>query len=104
MTTREKLQAKGITLNLNTVLLCFSLIGGCITAIRFGGPILSMPDRQAKVETSMNEMQRKQDLQTEAIKTLADIQRDQSSMRRDVDRNMQKLEDIARRLDRIESR
>ncbi len=102
MTTREKLQDRGI--NLNTILLICGILSGVITAMRLGGPILNMPERSDKIESQIQhvtadvaKIQTTQAIQAESLKTLATISQAN-------DRLAAELSEVRRRLDRLEGR
>lgn len=73
--------------NLNSLLILVS-IGGCFfTAAFFIAPLKTMPDDVRNVKTDVSEMQKTQAVQTEALKTLAEVAKDGRELRRDFDRN-----------------
>jgi hypothetical protein len=120
MTTRQKLEQKGM--NLNTLILLITLGGGVFTAIKVGGPLLNVPEKMAEVDkqigdvaTQATNIERTQAVQTEALKTLAEVAKDSTSLRRDFEKSSaeasaerkdqgRQLDAIGRRLDRLESR
>ncbi len=102
MTTRQKLQDRGI--NLNTILILASLISVTIGGIRLAGPILDGPKRAEVVESKVAEIQRTQVAQTENLRSLTELFRDFREIRRDVDRQGSTIESHSTRLDRLESR
>lgn len=120
MTTRQKLEERGM--NLNTLLIIGSAIGCIFTAIKIGGPLLNVPEKMEQVDHQLSEVsdqtssiERTQAVQTEALKTLADVARDSRDLRREFDRTAgetaakqrateQSLDNVSRRLDRLEAR
>ena len=120
MTTRQRLEEKGM--NLNTLLLLFSLVGGIFATVKIGGPLLNVPEKMAQVDKQISDVgvqassiERTQAVQTEALKTLAEVAKDSRDLRRDFDRTSaeaqakekdtdRQLEGVTRRLDRLESR
>ncbi|GAA5117161.1 hypothetical protein JIN84_17820 [Luteolibacter yonseiensis] len=120
MTARQKLEEKGM--NLNTLLILFATAGGIFTAIKVGGPLLNVPEKMAQVDQQVSavagqaaNIERTQAVQTEALKTLAEVAKDSRDLRRDFDRSSaeseakhkdtdRQLEGVSRRLDRLESR
>lgn len=73
-------------LNLNSVMLVISISGCFITAVFYIAPLKSLPDDMKATRGDISEMQRTQAVQTEAIKTLAEVARDGRDLRRDFDR------------------
>lgn len=85
--------------NLNSVLILLS-IGGCIvTAVFFIAPLRTMPNDVKAMQGAMIDVQRTQAIQTEALKTLADVTKDGRDLRRDFDRESAKTEAAIRRHD-----
>lgn len=110
--TIQRIKDTGI--NLNTLLICVSLIGGFLTAAWFLYPLNTLPSDMKILQGDMKAMQHIQTVQTEAIRTLAEIARDTKEMRRDFDKHSAEsnaryhaqeraLEDIKRRLERVET-
>ena len=103
-----KLREKGI--NLNTALL---ILGGIVSTITIGKVILPLavvPERVQEVGHSVKEVRRDVDavakvqaVQTEALKRLTDIAAETQSTRREVDRHGAEIQEVRRRLDRLES-
>ncbi len=109
MTTREKLQDRGI--NLNTIILVFGILGGIFTAIRLGGPIVNMPERSAAIEqrigamaSEVSEIQTVQTVQAEALRQLTELAATSNDTRRETDRHSAEIAEIRRRLDRLEAK
>lgn len=120
MTTRQKLELKGI--NWNTLLLIIGILGALYTTIKLGGPILNMgttiekvEGRIASISTDMQNMRETQAVQTSVLKTLADVAKDSSTLRIDFEttkadtaserrEHTRQLEAINRRLERLEQR
>jgi hypothetical protein len=118
MTTRQKLEERGI--NLNTLILLASLLGGIFATIKIGGPLLNVPEKMAEVDEQLGNVsdkatsiERTQAIQTEALKTLADLAKESRDLRRDFDKTTadheakhreasRLLDGITRRLDRLE--
>lgn len=97
-------------LNLNTLLLILTIFGGLVPVMKVILPLAVVPEKVEKISTNVsalsvrtNELQRGQDIQAEALKTLIDVSRDGKEMRRDVDRHAAELQDVRRRLDRLEN-
>ncbi len=109
MTTREKLQDRGI--NLNTLILVCGIIGGVFTTVRLGGPIVNMPERSAAIEHRLTavsdevmKIQTAQTFQADALKRLTDIAETANDTRRETDRHSIEIAEIRRRLERLEAK
>lgn len=89
---------------LNTVLLVLSLLGGSITVVKFVAPLHTMPTELRTVQTEVRDMAHVQAVQTEALKTLAEVATDSKQLRRDVDRHEAELEGVQHRLENLEAR
>lgn len=110
MTVRS-LQERGI--NLNTLLLTISILGAIATAVLFIAPLKTLPLQQERMGDDLHEMKRTQAVQTEALKTLADVAKESRDLRREFDhytasdaandkvREME-LETIRRQLERLD--
>lgn len=79
-----------------------SIIGGIATVVLYVAPMGSMPEEVRSMQGEVRDMAKVQAIQTEALKTLAEVAKDSRQMRRDVDRNQAELEHVRRRLDSIE--
>ncbi len=104
----RNLQEKGI--NLNTALL---VLGGIVSTITIGkvllplavvpGQVQAVGDSVKEVRRDVDAVARVQAVQTEALKRLADIAAETQSTRREVDRHGAEIQEIKRRLERVES-
>lgn len=118
MTTRQKLEERGI--NLNTLILIGTLVGGIFATVKIGGPLLNVPEKMAQVDEQLgnvsdkaSSIEKTQAVQTEALKMLADIAKDSRDLRRDFDKSSadydakhreasRLIDGVTRRLDRLE--
>jgi uncharacterized membrane protein len=109
----KALTERGI--NLNTLLLAISILGAITTAVLFIAPLKTLPHAQERIQNDVHEMKRTQAVQTEALKTLAEVARESRDLRREFDHHSasstagdrardQELQAIRHRLDRLESR
>lgn len=101
MTTRQRAESVGI--NLNSLLLIFSIIGAIVTTIFFFAPLRTLPSDMKELQIHVQNVQQVQAVQTAALQTLAEVTADSKTMRRDVDSNSTRIEDVRRRLERIEN-
>jgi len=88
--------------SLNTVLLVLSILGGAVTVIKFVAPLSTMPAELENVQSDVRDMAHVQAVQTEALKTLAEVATDSKQLRRDVDRHEGELQGVKERLGRLE--
>lgn len=102
MTAREKLKEKGV--NLNTAIGVMTILGMVLTGAFFIAPLRTLPAQQEKMQDDVHEMKRTQAVQTEALKTLAEVAADSKQIRSDVIRHDAEIQEARRRLDRLESR
>jgi hypothetical protein len=111
MTTRQRIEATGM--NLNTLLLIFSIVGAIVTTVFFFAPLQTLPGDMQGVQKDVQTVQQTQAVQTEALKILAEVAKDARDTRRDFDKHSiesdakhhatdRELEGVKRRLDRIE--
>jgi hypothetical protein len=111
--TVKSLTDRGV--NLNTLLLTISILGAITTAVLFIAPLKTLPGAQERIQNDVNEMKRTQAVQTEALKTLADVAKESRDLRREFDQHSagstaadrardQELHAIRQRLDRLETR
>lgn len=102
-------------INLNTLLLSISILGAITTAVFFIAPLKTLPDAQERIQNDVHEMKRTQAVQTEALKTLAEVAKESRDLRREFDHysasssaiesaRQIELQNIRQRLERIESR
>lgn len=98
-------------MNLNTLILILTAIGGLVTVGKVLLPLAVVPEKVEQVGQSVSAVRRDVDdvaktqaVQTEALKRLADIAAETTTTRRDVDRHGAEIREVQRRLDRIESR
>jgi len=98
-------------MNLNTLILILTAIGGLVTVGKVLLPLAVVPEKVEQVGQSVSAVRRDVDdvakvqaVQTEALKRLADIASDANATRRDVDRHGAEIKEVQRRLDRIEAR
>lgn len=111
--TVKSLTDRGV--NLNTLLLGISILGAITTAVFFIAPLKTLPAAQERIQNDVHEMKRTQAVQTEALKTLADVAKESRDLRREFDYHSasstagdrardQELQAIRHRLDRLETR
>ena len=107
MTTSQKLNERGI--NLNTLLIAISILGAIVTSVLFIAPLKTLPYAQERIQNDVHEMKRTQAVQTEALKTLAEVAResrefDHYSATATANDNARhaELQNISRRLERLE--
>lgn len=111
MTTGQKLNERGI--NLNTLLIAISILGAIVTSVLFIAPLKTLPYAQERIQNDVHEMKRTQAVQTEALKTLAEVARESRDLRREFDHysatttandnaRQAELQNISRRLERLE--
>jgi hypothetical protein len=95
----------------STISLLLMLVGGAW----FIYPLRDLPEKSTQFERHLYELRQTQAIQTEALRTLADVAKESSQARRDIDillerttatarRHDSEIEGIKRRLDRLESR
>lgn len=96
-------------MNVNTVVGLVTLVGMVITGVFFISPLRTLPGDVHEVQNKMEDFSRTQAVQTEALKTLAEVAKDSREMRRDVDRidgsvrtHAVQLGDVTRRLEKLE--
>jgi hypothetical protein len=101
------------TFNLNSALSVATLTGMLGTGIFFIAPLKTMPGDMKLVRGDVTDVQRTQAVQTEALKTLAEVAKDSRDLRRDYDRTTAEssatlkrhdyeLEQVRRKLDKLE--
>lgn len=73
--------------NINSVLILMSIAGGLISAIFYFAPLRTLPEDMRGVQTDVRSIEQTQAVQTEALKTLADVAKDGRELRRDLDRH-----------------
>jgi hypothetical protein len=109
----DRLRDKGW--NLNSVLILMSIAGGIASAVFFVAPLRTIPDDMRGVQDDVETIQQTQAVQTEALKTLAEVAKDGRELRRDLDkhsaesnatirRHDAELDGVRGRLERLESR
>jgi hypothetical protein len=85
-------------INLNTIIGAMTILGMLITGVFFIAPLRTLPG-------DVDSVKRTQIIQTEALKTLADLARESKDLRRDFDKHSATSEakdaEQDRRLDRI---
>ena len=112
MTVRS-LNDRGV--NLNTLLIAISLLGAITTAVLFIAPLKTLPDAQERIQSDVHDMKRTQAVQTEALKTLAEVAKESRDLRREFDHYSAsdtandrardtELQNIRHRLDRLETK
>lgn len=89
--------------HLNIVLGLLSLIGIVVTAVFFIAPLKTLPGDLNRMQGEVRDIGLTQAVQTEALKTLADVASDTKNMRRDVDRNTSDIQSVKRDLDRLDT-
>lgn len=90
-------------LNLNTVIGLLSILSVIGTAVFFLAPLKTLPGDVRDMQQDVRDMQQTQAVQTEALKTLADVASDTKTMRRDVDKHEAAIDAVKERLNRLES-
>lgn len=91
-------------LNLNTVIGLLSILSVIGTGVFFLAPLKTLPDDVRHMQGDVQGMKQTQAVQTEALKTLAEVASDTKAMRRDVDKHESALESVKERLGKLESR
>ena len=91
-------------LNLNTVIGILSILSVVLTGIFFIAPLKTLPADVKDMQHDVKGMQQTQAVQTEALRTLAEVASDTKAMRRDVDKHEEALQGVKERLSRLESR
>ena len=91
-------------LNINTAVGLVSIATVLGTGIFFLAPLKTLPADVREMQHDVRQTRETQAVQTEALKTLAEVAKDSKETRRDVDRHSTELENVKRRLDRIETR
>lgn len=113
MTTGQKLTEKGV--NLNTLLIALSILGAIVTSVLFIAPLKTLPLAQERISDDVQEMKRTQAVQTEALKTLAEVAKESRDLRREFDQHSAtsiasdrsqdiELERVRQRLERLEAK
>lgn len=77
---------KPASFNLNSALSILTITGIVASGIYFLAPLKTLPEDMRGVRTDMNEVQRVQAVQTQALQTLAEVAKDGRELRRDFDR------------------
>jgi hypothetical protein len=90
-------------LNLNTVIGLLSILSVLGTGIFFLAPLKTLPEDVRHMQSDVQGMKQTQAVQTEALRTLAEVASDTKTMRRDVDRHESSLENVKERLGRLEA-
>ena len=98
-------------LNLNTVLLVLSILGGLGTVLKFLLPLAVVPEKMGRMESSVqtirsdvDDTKRTQAVQTDALQRLAKVAEDSATTRRDVDKVATEVQEVKRRLERLEEK
>jgi hypothetical protein len=89
-------------LNLNTIIGLLSILSVIGTCVFFLAPLKTLPGDVRDMQHDVRGMQQTQAVQTEALKTLAEVASDTKTMRRDVDKHESALESVKERLGRLE--
>jgi hypothetical protein len=92
------------SINLNTIIGGLTVVGMIVTGVFFIAPLRTLPDQQVSIQNDVGEMKRTQAVQTEALKTLADVARDTKETRERTITHDSELKEVRRRLDKLESR
>lgn len=100
MTTRQIRES----VNINTILGGLTILGMIVTGVFFIAPLRYLPGQQEKIQEDVNSMKSTQAVQTEALRTLAEIAQDTKETRRDSIRHDTELSEVRRRLDRLETK
>lgn len=111
MTT--KLAEKGV--NVNTLVGLLSILGGLITVVFFVAPLRDLPNQQREMSRDVHAMKSVQAVQTEALRTLAEVAKESNQLRMDFGRQTaesnsrlttteRSIEAMQRRLERLEGR
>lgn len=99
---------------LNTLIGILTLSCAVIGGTFFIAPLKTLPEDVREVQTEVQTMQRTQAVQTEALKSLTEVAKESSSLRRDLDKTSSemkahqdihesKITDIQTRLGRLET-
>lgn len=105
---------KAAVFNLNSALAVLTIAGIIVSAVYFLAPLKTLPDDMRGVRTDMNEVQRTQAVQTQALQILAEVAKDGRELRRDYDRSNaehsatlqrhdKELDNVRSKLDRLDS-
>lgn len=86
---------------LNTLLASVTLGGMLFTGAFFIAPLRSLPADQKEAAGRLQRIEQQVAVQTSALETLAEVAKDSRDLRRDVDRNVSKIELIQRQLDAL---
>lgn len=86
-----------IAIKLQTLLSLLTIAGLIIAGFLFIEPVRDV----AGMKDDIKQVRDTQLVQTEALKTLAEVAKESKDMRRDVDRNRADIDNIRRRLDRL---
>lgn len=99
------------SINLNTIIGSLTVLGMIVTGVFFIAPLRDLPNQQDRIEGDLGDMKRTQAVQSEALRTLAEVAKESRDLRREFDnftgRSLAKdqaLGDILRRLERLENR
>lgn len=79
-----------------------ALTGAGVAVVRYLAPLGELPQEVKALSCDINQIGRVQAVQTEALKTLAEVAADTKSMRRDVDEHTTQIEVVKQRLAHIE--
>lgn len=91
-------------LNVNTAVGLLSICTVIGTGVFFLAPLKTLPLDVRDMQHDVQTMKQTQAVQTEALRTLAEVASDTKAMRRDVDRHESALEGVKDRLGKLESR
>lgn len=89
-------------LNLNTIIGLLSILTVLGTGIFFLAPLKTLPEDVRHMQSDVQGMKSTQAVQTEALKTLAEVASDTKEMRRDVDKHDSEIQSVKERLNRLE--
>ena len=90
--------------NLNSALILCGGVGGVVTAAFYFAPLETLPGDVRNLGDKLGKVEQTQAVQTEAIKTLAEVTKENRELRRDTDKNTAEIEGVKRRLERLEAR
>jgi hypothetical protein len=98
-------------INFNTILIVIAILGGLIPIGKVIYPLAVVPDRVEAIDQSVRRVSNEVQSQgkdvtvlAESVKRIADIAQETNSTRRDVDKQGAELQEVKRRLDRLETR
>lgn len=102
--TRPQTIRPSLTAILTGLVCIMTLLGTGVTFVRYIAPLGTLPQEVRTMGDDINTIGRVQAVQTEALKTLAEVASDTKAMRRDVDDHTTQIEVVKQRLQHLERR